>query len=460
MTKPFTRRDFLSTSLSTSAGLTAMLGAAPLVLVGSGTSAADKPAILGGTPMSTASFSGWPILQGDEEANVLETLRSGHWFRGYSNQGMVAEFEKEFAAINGAKACVATANGTGALIAALAALDIGPGDEVITTPYTFIATINSIIAHFALPVPIDVDPDTFQLDGKLADAAWSENTRCLLPVHIGGLPANMDDILAVGKKRNIRVIEDACQAHLGRWKGKNLGTLGHAGCFSFQVSKNLSGGEGGAVLTNDEDFAERVYRCHNNCSGRRTNPLDSTQGQVRAFNFRMAEFPASVLRAQLKHIEQFAEVREENGRYLNRLLAEIPGVYPTKIPEDGTRSAWHLYMFRIDPEKFGIDRNLFIQAMGAEGIHGGGGGYGYGTAKHWIEFVRNSYATPAGKRIYSKAVLDDWAERVGALPQAQKVVSQGVWFSQNMLLGPKTNMDIIADAARRIQKNAAEIAKG
>ena len=446
MTTRFSRRDFLTAS----AGMTAM------VLVGSGASADDKPALLGGTPMNKGSYSGWPILQGEEEKNVLEILKAGQWFRGYKNQGMVADFEKEFAGRCGAKACVATANGTGALIASLSALDIGPGDEVVTTPYTFIATINSIVAHFALPVPIDVDLDTFQLDAKLADAACNENTRCLLPVHIGGMPADMDGFLAVGKKRNIRVIEDACQGHFGQWKGKKLGTVGDAGCFSFQVSKNLSGGEGGAVLTNDEDFAERIYRCHNNCTGRRTTALDGAYAMVRAFNFRMSEFPAAVLRAQLKHVETFQAVREANGRYLNKLLAEIPGVYPTKMAEH-LQSAWHLYMFRIDAEKFGIDRDRFLQALNAEKIPCGRG-YSHG-AERWIEFVRRSYDTPAGRRVYPKSVLDNWAERVGSLPQTKRLCSQDVWFQQAMLLGPKENMDVIADAVRRIQKNAAEIAK-
>ena len=433
-----------------------LAGAVPTVLVGSGASANDKPAVLGGTPVARGSYSSWPMLQGDEEKNILEILKAGQWFRGYRNEGMVADFEKEWAAMNGAKACVATANGTGALIASLSALDIGPGDEVITSPYTFIATINSIVAHFALPVLLDIDLNTFQLDGKLADAACTENTRCLMPVHIGGMPANMDDFLAVGKKRNIRVIEDACQAHLGHWKGKKLGTVGDMGCFSFQVSKNLSGGEGGAVLTNDEDLAERVYRCHNNCTGRRTTALDGSYSMVRAFNFRMAEFPAAVLRAQLKHIEKLAATREENGRYLNKLLAEIPGVHPTKMDAE-MMSAWHLYMFRIEAEKFGINRDLFLKALNAEKISCGRG-YSHG-AERWIEFVRRSYDTPAGRRVYPKPVLDKWAERIGPLPQTKMLCTQDVWFTQSMLLGPKTNMDIIADAIRRIQKNAADIAK-
>ena len=453
MTERFSRRDFLSAS--SQAGLAAMLvGTVPTVLVGSGASPDDKPALLGGTPAAKISYSHWPILHGDEEKDILKVLHSGQWFRSHDGS-MVPAFESEYAEMCGAKACIATNSGTSALVSALAAIDIGPGDEVITTPYTFIATINSIIGHFALPVLVDVDIDTFQIDGKLADAACTENTRCLLPVHIGGYPADMDDFVAVGKKRGIRVIEDACQGHFGEWRGKKLGTLGDAGCFSFQVSKNIPGGEGGAVLTNDEILADRIYRSHYNCIGRRSGPNDYTHGLVRGLNHRMTEFQGALLRIQMKHARQFVPIREENGRYLNKLLAEIPGVIPAKLDDRVTMNAWHLYMFRIDPQQFGIDRNLFLRALRAENI-GGGGGYGHGD---WIEFVRRSYDTPAGKRVYPKPVLDDWAERVRHLPQFEKVYSQTVWFSQNMLIGPKDNMDIIADAIRRIQKNAAEIAK-
>jgi len=453
MTNPFSRRDFLTASAR--GGLAAMLaGIAPTVLVGSGASVNEKPALLGGTAMNQSSYSHWPVLQGDEEQYLLEVLKTGQWFRGATGLGMVSRFEEEYANMCGAKSCVATSSGTSALVTSLAAIDTGPGDEVITSPYTFIATINSILAHYALPVLIDVDLDSFQLDGKLADAACNENTHCLLPVHIGGNPANMDDFLAVGKKRKIRVIEDACQAHLGQWRGKKLGAVGDAGCFSFQVSKNLSSGEGGAVLSNDEMLAEKVYQCHNNSRGRKRDSFDFTYGAARGVNNRMTEFQGAILCAQIKHIEKYAQIRNENGLYLNKRLAEIPGVFPAKI-YDGAVNAWHLYMFRIDAEQFGISRDLFFKALSAERIPCSGG---YG-AVDWVNFVRQSYNTTAGKRVYPKSVLDQWAERVGPLPQFQKLCSQAVWFTQNMLIGPRENMDIIADAVKRIQKNAAEIAK-
>ena len=449
MTERFSRRDFLSTT--SQFGIAA--AAVPMVLVGSGASADDKPAVLGGTPMNKLSYSSWPVLQGEEEESLLNVLKTGRWFRSHTGS-LVPKFEDEYAKMCGAKFCIATSSGTSALVSALAALDLGPGDEVITSPYTFIATINSIIGHFALPVFADVDIDSFQVDAKLADAACTENTRCLLPVHIGGNPANMDGFLAVGKKRNIPVFEDACQGHLGEWKGKKLGAVGKAGCFSFQVSKNLPSGEGGAVLTNDEILADRIYRSHYNCIGRKSGANDYTNGLVRGLNHRMTEFQGAVLCAQLKHIEKYQKIRNDNGLYLNKLLSEIPGVFPAKI-YDGAVNAWHLYMYRIEPETFGLNRGLFFKALRAENIPGGGG-YGHG---NWIEFVRRTYDTHAGKRVYPKAFLDKWEERVGALPNHHNLSENAVWFSQNVLIGPKENMEIIADAIRRIQKNAAEIAK-
>jgi dTDP-4-amino-4,6-dideoxygalactose transaminase len=171
----------------------------------------------------------------------------------------------------------------------------------------------------------------------------------------------------------------------------------------------------------------------------------------------MTEFQAAVLLGQMKATEAYADTRQENGLYLNSLLAEIPGVMPAKLYDGVTRNAWHLYMFRIDKEHFGIDRNKFISALWAERIPCSAG---YGTTDNdWVDFTRKTFASRAGARIYSKAVLDDLAERVGTLSNYKRLCSEAVWFTQNMLLGPKQNMEIIADAIRRIQKNAADIAR-
>ena len=432
------RRDFMQKTGQL--GLAAAMAAyAPTVLVAAEESD-GKAAILGGTPVSRARFSGWPNRSGSEVEYLTEVSNGGHW-GGFSGK-YVARFEQEYAKMCGAKRCITTNAGTTALVSALGALDVGPGDEVITSPYTFIATLNSVLAHFALPVPVDVDYETFQLDPKKADAACTDKTVCLLPVHIGGYPADMDGIMEISKRRNIPVIEDACQAHLGKWGDKFLGTIGLGGCFSFQSSKNLNCGEGGAVLTNDEDFAHKVLVMQQN-------------GGYRGNNFRLTEFQGATLCAQIQLIEEYAEQRQENGVYLNKLLSEIPGLHPAKLLPNATQSAWHLYMFRIVPEEFGLSRQQFIRAMGAEGL-APGGGYG---AVNWGDYVRTSYAGRAASRVYSKKVMDDYIERIGTLPAFHRLCSEALWYGQTMMIGPRSNMDIIAEAARRIHKNAAEIAK-
>jgi len=416
----------------------AMAAYAPTILVAA-EQTDGKPAILGGTPVSRTSSSGWPNRSGSE-IEFLTDVANGGW-GGFQGK-YVARFEQEYAKMCGAKRCVTTNAGTTALVSALEALDIGPGDEVITSPYTFIATFNSVMAHFALPVPADVDLETFQLDPNKADAACTGNTVCLLPVHIGGYPADMDGMMEIGNRRNLPVIEDACQAHLGKWGDKYLGTIGKAGCFSFQQSKNLTSGEGGAIFTDDEAFAQKLLAIQQN-------------GGYRGNNFRMTEFQGAALCAQIKLIEKFAEQRQENGMYLNKLLSEIPGLYPAKLYPKSTQSAWHLYMFRIVAEEFGLNRQQFIKAMTSERV-APWGGYG---AVNWGGYVRTSYAGRAASRVYPKKAMDDYIERIGALPSFHRLCSEALWYGQTMLIGPRSNMEIIAEAARRIQKNAGAIAK-
>ena len=195
----------------------------------------------------------------------MKVLRSGKWNR--LDGDCARQFEETWAATLGAKHCLATANGTSALIISLNALGVGPGDEVIVPPYTFVATINAVLMQHAIPVFVDTDPETFQIDARKIEAAITERTRCILPVHLGGSPADMDTILEIGRKHNLPVVEDACQAHLAEWRHRKVSTLGALGCFSFQASKNLNSGEGGAILTNDTDLYNVCQSFHNNGRG-------------------------------------------------------------------------------------------------------------------------------------------------------------------------------------------------
>ncbi len=243
----------------TGLGAAITLGVAPSIFA-SQTNGIDNPAILGGNPVHTKAWPGWPMWNPEtDEKRVLEVLRSGVW----SRREVVSEFEKAWAETIGAKRALAVVNGTNALIAALVQLDIGGGDEVIVPPYTFIATVAAVIATGAMPVFVDTDRETFQIDTEKIEAKITSRTRAIMPVHILGLPANMPRIMEIANKHDLVVVEDACQAWLAEIDHKKMGTFGHAGCFSFQNSKNMPIGEGGAIVSDDDDFMDRCYSYHN-----------------------------------------------------------------------------------------------------------------------------------------------------------------------------------------------------
>lgn len=439
------RREFL-----TVAGATA---AAAGFSVRNASAAEGTPALLGGTPVRKGGWPGWPVRGELEDKALLEVLHSGKWFRGGGNQ--VNTFETAYAELTGAKHCVATANGTSALIAALGALDIGPGDEVIVPPYTFIATINAVLMHYALPVFVDTDPETFQIDARKIEAAITDRTAAILPVHLGGNVADLDTILAIAKKHKLPVVEDACQSHLAEWKGRKVGTLGTAGAFSFQVTKNLPSGEGGAILTEDDDLAQRCYAFQNNCRPRAISGYNFTYLGGRAGNFRLTEFQGALLQAQMTRLEAQSRTREQNAEYLTAQLKEIPGIRPEVMYEGTTRNAYHLYMFRYDPAAFGgLSRDRFLAALGAEGIPAS---RGYSPLNK-ESFLQDALTSKGYRRIYPAELLDGWHDR-NACPANDQLCTEAVWFTQTMLLGPRSDMDQIAEAVRKIQAHSGALAR-
>ena len=441
MKPPLSRRGFLGAVVAGGA-----LAAVPARARASQTA----PALLGGTPVRRTPFPSWPVADAREEDALIAVVRSGKWFRGEH----VAAFEKAYAALTGAQHCLATANGTSALITSLAALGIGPGDEVIVPPYTFVATVNAVLLMHALPVFVDTDLDTFQIDAKKIDQAITDRTRAIVPVHLGGAAADLDTILPVARKRGIPVIEDACQAHLAEWRGRKVGTYGTAGCFSFQASKNLNSGEGGAILTNDDVLLEACYRFHNNSRGRRNTGNDFSYRNTGA-NLRMTEFQAALLVAQMTRLEAQARTRDENAVHLTGLLQQIPGITPARMHDGCTRNAYHLYMFRYDPSAFsGLPRAAFLKALGAEGIPASSG---YSPLDK-EPFLADAFATRGFQAIYSKARLEAWREQ-SRCPQNERLCSEAVWMGQTMLLGPRQDMEDIASAVRKVHAHSAQLAK-
>jgi dTDP-4-amino-4,6-dideoxygalactose transaminase len=440
MKKAWTRRRFLVAVAGAGVGAQ-LLARSP---------APERPAILGGKPVRTEPFPSWPVSDEKDERALVEVLRSGQWYRGSGK--MVDRFEEAYAKLTGAKHCIATANGTSSLITALHAAGVEAGDEVLLPPYTFIATANAVLMLNALPVFVDTDPETFQIDPARIEAAITEHTRAILPVHLGGSSVDLDAILPLARKHKLAVVEDACQAHLAEWRGRKVGTHGDAGCFSFQASKNLNSGEGGAILTADGDLAERCFSFHNNSFGR---PPVAPSRMARGANLRMTEFQGALLLSQMARLEEQAARRDENAKYLTSLLKEIPGIVPARMYEGCTRNAYHLYLFRYQKERFaGLSRASFLKSLGAEGI-GASSGY---SPLNKEPFLKATLQSRGFRAIYSPERIARWEER-NQCPRNDQLCEEGVWFYQSVLLARRSDMEGIAEAVRKIQAHAGELAR-
>jgi dTDP-4-amino-4,6-dideoxygalactose transaminase len=451
--KPLTRRTFVKKT---------SIGAAGVTLTSTGMASiyldiiqdVEKPAILGGTPVrqkgSTLGGS-WPVYDDSDVQMYLDAYKSNRWSE-YSNSDkeLSVRFEKEFAELMGVSYCAATNSGTDALDAAQRAFDIGPGDEVITQTNTFIATAQTTFNLFALPVFVDSDPETFMINADLIEERITPNTRAVIPVHIGGAAADMDKILAIAKKHNLVVIEDACQAHMGEWRNKKLGSVGNLGCFSFQEGKSLCGGEGGAVIGNDDNIMAKVDGYTNN--GR------DPRGQRRSFpgsNFRITPFVAAILLGQMRRLEVQSDQRDENSQYLEKLLSEIKGVRPTKKYSGQTRRAFSEYQLIYEKEYFNdLPKAKFREAMRAEGI---AFGRGIDSSLHLDPFIETYLNLRAFQKVFSKERLDKY-RRENLCPVNERIDKEtGLSLGQRVFLGTKRDMEDIVTAIIKIQKNSSKL---
>jgi dTDP-4-amino-4,6-dideoxygalactose transaminase len=441
--KQLSRRTFMAAA---SAG--AMSVAYPAQTGMSGT-ISKKPALLGGAPVRTKPFPAWPVWDQRAEESVLAILRSGNWYRGQGET--VTRFEKAYAELLGAKRALCVVNGTNALLTALHMLDVGVGDEVIVSPYTFIATYNVVLLSCALPVFADTDPETMQIDPDKIEERITERTRAILPVHILGQPANMDKIMAIARKHKLVVIEDACQAWLGEWRGRKVGTVGDLGCFSFQNSKHLPCGEGGSVVGNDEDLMDRAHAFHN--CGRAYGNMKATSGYpIIGTNRRMTEYQAAILLSQIQRLEADTAGRREHAAHLDSRLKDVPGILPQKVYEGG-RGVYHLYAFRVKSDAFGLSRGRFIEALRAEGIPCSSG-YGPQYKDGLIDDALNSKNF---KRSFPAERLKSYRAEL-VYPENDKLCTEAVWLTQNLLLGTKQDVDDIADAIIKIHENRDKLA--
>jgi len=448
----FTRREFVKQNAVAGAGAAVVMSMAPTILANYATDT-GTPAILGGQKIRTKEWPVWPIWDPvvDEE-QVIKVLRSGVWSRA----GLVTEFEKKWAETIGSKRCLAVVNGTNALIAALVQAGIGGGDEIIVPPYTFIATIVAVLQTGAMPVFVDTDPETFQIDANKIEAKITPRTKAILPVHILGLPADMIKIMAIAKKYNLVVIEDACQAWLAEIDNKKVGTFGKAGCFSFQNSKNIPIGEAGAIVSDDDEYMDRCYSYHNY-----GNPYGSLVGTVSSgtimagTKLRITEYQPAIGLAKIKRLEEQTEKRNVNAAYLRSMLKKIPGILPYKLNPKVTRAAFHLFPFRFKKEEFkGLTRSQFMKALNAEGIPSMSG---Y-TPLNKMPYLKNAMETKNFRLMYPPEMLDynKYMER-NQCPVNDQVCEETVWLFHNILLGEKEDMNDIATAIERISGNSSKL---
>ena len=343
-------------------------------------------AINGGKPYRTRPFTSWPLHDESEVKAVADVAASGRWWRcAYSDSELqkadpgsiegrsrVDAFEERFAKAHKVKYAVAVTSGSAALEIAMRAAGIKPGDEVITTPYTFIATSMCIMNSFGVPVYTDIDSANYNMDVGQIEGLITERTRAILPVHFSGNLCDMEKINAIAREHRLVVVEDAAHAHGVEYRGEKFaGTFGDMGCFSFQESKNVPTGEGGMLLTDDKDYYDLAFSLHH---------IGRLPGEIwykhfhQAWNYRMSEFTAAIGIVQLGRLFDQNARRMENYDYLSSGLAKLPGLQPCQTLRGLTKHSHHLVMLLYDASEVGgTSRDDFVAALAAEGIPSLGG---------------------------------------------------------------------------------------
>ena len=422
----------------------------------------SKLAINGGKPMRDAKakpWPRWPVWDEKEEKGLLEVLRSGVW--SY-NGPKELEFNKAFAKFIGTEYAISAANGTVTLQLALEACGVGLGDEVIVPGLTWQATAGAVLDVNAVPILVDVSWDNWCIDPAEVKKAITPQTKAIIPVHLYGCFADMDAIMAIARKNKLRVIEDCAHKHGGQLKGKNAGSIGDIGSFSFQLSKLITAGEGGALTTNDPKLFEKLDALRN-CGRRPESQPSANKGAglygsegdfMQSGNYRITDFQAALLIESLKRLPGHNRIRGENAKYLNSLLAKVPGVMPMKNDKTEALGACYNFSFRYNNEKFkGLDVRKFREALGKE--------LGCSVEASYEPLNACALYTPHTKPQRYKLSKKHWQQINPAafeLPVCHKIFTEeSVCFHHTVLMGTKADMDLIVKAIKKIYDNAEEL---
>ena len=410
-------------------------------------------AILGGPKTRTESYPEWPVWDQRDIDAVTEVIKSGRW-GGFPYPGpKTAELARKFAEMQGGGYAVPMANGTVTMEVACRAADIGWGDEVIVPAYTFQATASAPMAAGAVPVIVDVDPNTYCLDPIAVEKAITPKTKAIIPVHLGSNMADMNEIMVLAEKYNLIVIEDCAHAHGAKWNGQGAGTIGHFGSFSLQSSKTLSTGEGGILLCRTPELAARAAsiidcgRPHALGGGPEDENMDYQVGG----NYRLSEIVAALALVGIERFPAQAKQREEMAAYMDESLSEIPGVRVLKRDPRHTTRSFYRYVFSINPKEFGLEHDALCAALDAEGV---GCWVGYEAMHNYTLFQpqKSKLAVPSAFPEYFKFEEMD-------LPEATRACEhEAVWLDEAVFrTGPKGVDDAVA-AIKKIQENAKELA--
>ncbi|MBG0860592.1 MAG: DegT/DnrJ/EryC1/StrS family aminotransferase [Bacteroidales bacterium] len=424
----------------------------------------SKLAISGGIPVrdtKTNPWPEWPVWDKNDERALNETLRSAVW--SY-NGPRETEFNRLFAEYTGTKYALSLANGTVTLQLALEACGIGLGDEVILPGLTWQATAATVLDVNATPVMVDVCEDTWCIDPEEITKAITPRTKAIIPVHLYGSFSDMDEIMKVAKKHNLVVIEDCAHKHGGEWNGKKAGSIGDIGSFSFQLSKLLTAGEGGALTTSSFGLYEKLDALRN--CGRRPEPKDSVKADkgaglyfdegnfIQSGNYRITEFQAALLTEGLRRLTGQNRIREDNAIYLNSLLKDIPGIIPMRRDKRETKEVYYNFSFRYDRKEFkDLPVTRFRQALTAE--------LGIEFAASYIPLNKCSLYAPLTKPSRHKLNDEYWKAIDPSrfeLPVCDRIhYEQSVCVHHKALMGTKADMDVIADAIRKVRGNDDEL---
>lgn len=410
-----------------------------------------KLAITGGKPARKKPFTSWPMSTKEEAAALKDVLTSAKWGGQPFPGKHAAAFAKKFAKVHTAKYAQCVNTGTVAIQASLVAVGIQPGDEVIVPAYTWEGTVGPVLLVNAVPVFVDIDPDTYCLDAKLIEKAITPKTKVILPVHLGMRFADIDEILRIAKKHNLKVVEDCAHAHGGMWKGKGAGSMGDLGAFSFQSSKLITSGEGGAVITNNLEYMELVQSYIN---AGRASLTDNYHHRIIGFNYRLGEFQAAVLGPQLDRLPKQAALREKNMKHFEKKLQNTPGIGLLKPDPRITRLAPYGYVIKYFADKVkDIPRAAFVAALQLEGVPCDGLFYEPVYKSSLFPIQAKDFPALSWNR---EKPLD--LRSMYSCPESDRAAyHEAVWFPHQHFLGSAADVDDIANAIHKVLANIEEL---